>query len=87
VWIGSAKLAAGYSAESGARIDVHDYNRNQFKPSVKEELREIAAAKKLKEAETPKREEPQFPAKPKDTPPPAHKQPPRGKNSKKPKGR
>jgi len=52
------------------------------KPSVKEELREITAAKKAKEAEALKREEPTIPAKAKETPETAHKQP---QNRRKPK--
>jgi hypothetical protein len=56
------------------------------RPSVKAELREIAAAKKAAEADAPMRAEPAA-QKPKSAPPPTHKQPPRGKKSKKSKGR
>jgi len=54
------------------------------KPSVKEELREITAAKKAKEAEALKREEPAIPAKAKNTPETTHKQP---QNRRKPKSK
>ena len=52
------------------------------KPSVKEELREITAAKKEKEADAPGKGERQISAKPKDSQMITHKQPPRGGKSK-----
>ena len=52
------------------------------KPSVKEEMREIAAARKLKETEAPKRDERQSADKVKNTPATTiHKQPQRGKST------
>jgi hypothetical protein len=52
------------------------------KPSVKEELKEIAAAKKAKEADTRDSGARPAPTPPKDTPVTAHKQPRRGKSKK-----
>ena len=52
-----------------------------FRPSVKEELREIKAAKKASEAEAPKLDEP-IADKPKANPATTHKQPKRGKKNK-----
>ena len=59
------------------------------KPSVKEELREIAAARKEKEADTPQRDERSTADTPKSHSAAKHKQPPKSKNpkSKKPKER
>ena len=51
------------------------------RPSVKEELREIKAAQKAKEADAPKRNEP-TPDKPKENSTTTHKQPKRGKKNK-----
>jgi hypothetical protein len=56
------------------------------KPSVKEELREIAAAQKAKEAETRRREEP-VAAKAKESQTPTHTQPKTKRKSPKSKGR
>jgi len=50
------------------------------KPSVKEELREIKAARKIKEADAPRRDAPAA-EKPKTRQETTHKQPPRGKNT------
>ena len=52
------------------------------KPSVKKELREIAAARKAKEAESPKREDISVPDKPKNAPATSHKQPQNNRKSK-----
>jgi hypothetical protein len=59
------------------------------KPSVKGELREIAAAKKEKDAEAPKKGEEIISTKKKGYPAPTHKQPPQGGRGrpKKPKAR
>ena len=52
------------------------------KPSVKEELREIKAAQKAQEAAAQGRDEQSVTDKPRDTPKPSHKQPPKSGKSK-----
>ena len=74
----SAPTSASRKTPEGATLS---------KPSVKEEMREIKAARKQKEAEAPKLGERTVPDKPKDNQTAAHKQPQRGKPAKSKGGR
>ena len=60
---------------SGSRKNTEKRSSSKGKPSVKQELREIAAAQKAKSAEAAKRDEPPAPVKKKEAPASIHKQP------------
>jgi hypothetical protein len=81
---GPPPKASPSEPSSGSRKNSERHTSS--KPSVKEELREIAVAQKAKEAETRKREEP-VAAKPKETQPATRAQPKNRRKTQKSKGR